>query len=650
MSNSPLNDGKYLQNKRYKIVNLIKAGGFGETYVVFDHNLQTQMALKRLKLYQSNSPQTMWWRRMMEQVDQAVWENAKKKFAKEAEVLRFLGQQHPQIPTIYDRFDEDNEFYIVQELIAGQDLSKELGQQKQSEEYVVKLIWEVLQILEFVHQSAIHRDISPNNIMRRRDGRLVLVDFGNVKLIRVNNSNPEGWVSATCSAIFTEGFTPPEQMIFHTQRNSDIYALGMVAVYALTGIYPNQLPKDNLEVRWLDHAVGINPNLGAIVNRMVRYDCRRERYQNVGEVITDLQQHFPHYAPSLSTVVRWETNSMASELPRTQAIPGILPLSQLSETLSKVAKAKPKTWELVLCFCGSALVTVSVSLVLKAIYTIGSLQILAIYVFVFSVILLIRYKFFPKQSLRVPGQNNQTIALGNGVNLEMIAIPGGTFQMGDEDFDWAKPVHSVNVKPFYLGKYPITQEQYQVVMGTNPSHFKGAKRPVENVSWHDAVEFCKKLSQKTGNNYRLPSEAEWEYACRAGTQTKYYFGDDEKQLEKYAWYEETDYRKGTKPIGQKKSNNWGLYDMYGNVWEWCLDEWHENYNAKPQSHRDNGSEPWGEINVSKNNNRSRVLRGGSWYNDARDCRSGNRSRFDAEYGNDSYGFRVACLPFLPRTP
>ena len=241
--------------------------------------------------------------------------------------------------------------------------------------------------------------------------------------------------------------------------------------------------------------------------------------------------------------------------------------------------------------------------------------------------------------------NNFTEKLQGGllmsrVELEMIAIPCGSFQMGSSDNDREKPIHKVNIKSFYLGKYPITQEQYQAVMGTNPSNFKGAKRPVEKVSWHDAVEFCKKLSQKTGKKYRLPSEAEWEYACRARTQTKYHFGDDEKQLGNYAWYGDNSSSE-THQVGQKKANQFGLYDMYGNVWEWCLDEWHDNYNAKPQSLKDNGSKPWVKININKNDNRSRnVLRGGSWYNNTIYCRSTDRDRVNAVNGDVNIGFRV----------
>ena len=223
-----------------------------------------------------------------------------------------------------------------------------------------------------------------------------------------------------------------------------------------------------------------------------------------------------------------------------------------------------------------------------------------------------------------------TETLPGGITLEMIKIPAGSYLMGSGESDSEKPQHQVNLQKFYLGKYPITQEQYQAIMETNPSRFKdNPKNPVECVSWDDAQEFCQKLSEKTGRKYRLSSEAEWEYACRAGTQTRYYFGDDEKQLGEYAWYSENS-RTKTHPVGQKKPNNWGLFDMSGNVWEWCEDGWHNNYQNAPTD----GSS-W---NDNHSQTKLRVLRGGSWDGDPWNCRSA--SRFDYGGRFDSFGFRV----------
>jgi formylglycine-generating enzyme required for sulfatase activity len=182
------------------------------------------------------------------------------------------------------------------------------------------------------------------------------------------------------------------------------------------------------------------------------------------------------------------------------------------------------------------------------------------------------------------------------IKIEMVEIPS-----------------SQEINSFAIGKYPVTQEQYQAVMGNNPSYFQGnPQNPVESVSYDDAVVFCQKLSEMTGKNYRLPTESEWEYACRAGTTTDYYFGDDANQLGDYAWYEDNS---GliTHPIGQKLPNAWGLYDMHGNVWEWC------QYKCL----RDN------------------CLRGGSW--DFFPCRSAIRlGNYRCDDRDITFGFRVVC--------
>ena len=270
--------------------------------------------------------------------------------------------------------------------------------------------------------------------------------------------------------------------------------------------------------------------------------------------------------------------------------------------------------------------------------------------------------------------------LPNNIKLEMIKIPAGNFLIGTNEAevrrlnqeystDWFNhelPEHHVNLQEYYLGKYPVTQEQYQAVMGNNPSHFKdNPKNPVEFVSWNDGKVFCQKVYKKTGQKVRLPTEAEWEYGCRAGTQSRYYFGDDESQLGNYAWYgdnsgkirlnskklwiDEPDWSKyweklennncQSHPIGEKEPNQWGLYDMHGNVWELCEDSWHENYKEKPEKLRQNGSIMWSSSNESRH-----VLRGGSLINFAGYCRSAIRYWANADVRSYVVGFRLV-LPF-----
>jgi formylglycine-generating enzyme required for sulfatase activity len=239
--------------------------------------------------------------------------------------------------------------------------------------------------------------------------------------------------------------------------------------------------------------------------------------------------------------------------------------------------------------------------------------------------------------------------LGDGVELEMVFIPGGNVLMGSQEnergIDYLELLqHRARVSPFFLGRYPVTQEQYEVVMGKNRSYFKGANRPVEQVTWHDATEFCWRLSQKTGRVYRLPSEAEWEYACRGGTTTPFSFGETittdlvnyngkltYRSAPKGVW------RKQTTDVGSFPPNAFGLYDMHGNVWEWCQDVWHRNYNGAPTD----GSawETGGRTSI-------RVVRGGSWDSNPINCCSAYRSKSDFGLRTDYGGFRVVMAEGL----
>lgn len=234
--------------------------------------------------------------------------------------------------------------------------------------------------------------------------------------------------------------------------------------------------------------------------------------------------------------------------------------------------------------------------------------------------------------------------LGNDVTLEMVKIPAGSFIMGSPPGEKGRDSnesrqHNVNVPTFFISQYEVTQEQYQQVMGNNPSSFKGDKRPVENVSWNDAVEFCKKLSQMTGRKYRLPSEAEWEYAARAGTTTRFHFG--ETITSSLANYNYNNTRKngtnGTTKVGSFLPNAFGLYDMHGNVFEWVEDTWQENYIDAP---RDGSA--WIDSNQTK-----RVARGGSWNKPLEDARSARRGAWESGDSNHHSGFRVALDDVVP---
>ena len=258
-----------------------------------------------------------------------------------------------------------------------------------------------------------------------------------------------------------------------------------------------------------------------------------------------------------------------------------------------------------------------------------------------------------------------TEPLGNGVGLDMVFIPGGKFLMGapedePESQDRERPQHEVTLQPFFMGRYTITQAQWRVVasylqiereLSPDPSRFKGDNRPVENVSWDDATEFCQRLSAETGREYKLSSEAQWEYACRAGTTTPFHFGETittelanyngtDDQWGSYGRGTKGEYRKQTTEVGSFLANRFGLHDMHGNVLELCEDDYHNSYKGAPTD-----GTAWID---SDRANTDRVLRGGSWYGLPRGCRSAFRiSYFRRGFILDIVGFRVVCV--VPRT-
>ena len=259
----------------------------------------------------------------------------------------------------------------------------------------------------------------------------------------------------------------------------------------------------------------------------------------------------------------------------------------------------------------------------------------------------------------------------DSIPLELISIPGGSFQMGApkeeaDSQDWERPQHRVEIQPFFLGRYPITQAQWRAIaqlekieidLEPAPSNFTGEQHPVEQVSWFEAQEFCARLSRLSDRDYRLPTDAEWEYACRAGTTTPFHFGEtittnlanyrgtdnkEEGWSGSYGRGPKGEYRETTTPVDRFGiANPFGLSDMHGNVWEWCEDDWHETYEGAPN----NGS-AWTD-SESDRGNKYKVVRGGSWNGIPWSCRSASRHWDAPGYRDDSLGFRVARS--APRT-
>ena len=251
---------------------------------------------------------------------------------------------------------------------------------------------------------------------------------------------------------------------------------------------------------------------------------------------------------------------------------------------------------------------------------------------------------FSRDEKEETGRNSEEGARGevftetftvNAVQFKMVKVEGGTFQMGatseqgSKAYDGGYPVHSVTLSDYYIGQTEVTQELWEAVMGSNPSYFEGDNQcPVENVSWNDCQEFIKKLNRLTGKNFRLPTEAEWEYAARGGNKSKGYKYSGSNDADAVAWYDKNSGSK-THPVAQKQSNELGLYDMSGNVWEWCQD-WYGKYSSRSQSN------PKGA-----NTGSDRVLRGGSWFDYARYVQVSYRHNCTPDTRFSGYGLRLA---------
>ncbi len=581
--------GKELQpllRGRYRIKNAIGQGGFGKTYLAEDEErCQAHCVVKQF----APVPQM--------QTNPQVLQKAAELFNQEAQRLLQL-EGHPQIPTLYAYFEENNYLYLVQQFIKGKTLMEEFEENGTfSETQITELLEDLLPVLDFVHQrGVIHRDIKPANIIRREnDSKLVLIDFGVAKQAAgISPTQQQG------TTVGTVGYAPMEQVMRGVvYAASDLYSLAVTCVRLMTGEFPKADGSDALydviEARWmwrenLPLGASVSVQLGQILDKLLK-DYVKERYQSAAEVLAAL---------------KGSVSAVSAALPKThsQNSPSILLLTFDFEVVTVNSRGKEINRQ--------------------------------------------------RRQAEFFSEN-----LGSGVILEMVAIPGGTFLMGSpftekERVNDESPPHPVSIQPFFMGKYTVTQAQWRAVaalpdinisLKLNPSEFKGDTLPVESISWEEAVEFCARLSKKTGRAYRLPSEAEWEYACRAGTTTPFHFGEtitpdlaNYNGNSPYGNAPKGTYRQQTTPVGTFPPNAFGLYDMHGNVWERCADSWHDNYKGAPGD----GSvwELGGETNW-------RVPRGGSWFNSAVNCRSANRCRFYGGSRNGKYGFRVAGARLLP---
>ncbi len=644
--------GQRLNNGKYTLQQDLGNAGFGLTYLAQDASEQP-VVIKALNEAWQADPN---------------FETVQQNFLNEA--LQIAKCQHRHLVTIYEAFQEriphpNNSalslslWCIAMEYVAGQPLEDRVKTQGVlSEAEALLYIQQIGEALTVVHdQGILHRDVTPQNIMLRSgEKETVLIGFGMARDLHPNRDQRH-------TSLASEGFAPIEHYDYRTNRGpyTDIYALAATLYYGLTHTIPldartRELNRYKYGQDDLRSPKDIVPSLSDQVNQAIMQGLAIQpvhRPQTITDWFYLLGLLSQPSAPSAPTPTLTSAPPTSPSPPNPNASPNSTQIPSLAAPPG-ANNQKDSLWQQIQqWFKGSDKGSDS-STPPPAIApsprqyatpqstppspSQPSLQ-------------------KPLNLIKLPdmvlvndqGQVTKTIPvevnvydenLGSGLSLRMVEIPAGTFTMGSPQHSSEQPQRQVTVPQFFMGMFAITQAQYQVLMGNNPSRFVGNNRPVETVSWNDADAFCKKLSQRTGTLYRLPSEAEWEYACRAGTITPFHFGEtitpDLANFDgnyAYAKAPKGSYPKETLTVGCFPPNGFGLFDMHGNVWEWCADHWHDNYNGAP-----NDAGIWLSSNTT-----NRVLRGGSWFNRPRYCRSALRNQHSPNSRNGIRGFRVMSV-------
>ncbi|MDR3268534.1 MAG: SUMF1/EgtB/PvdO family nonheme iron enzyme [Tannerella sp.] len=563
-----LQPGATLQGGKYIIERVIGSGGFGITYYVHHPVLKMFFAVKEFFIsgycVRNTHDRTV----LLQGISGEMYEEYRQKFIEEARTLAKL--DHPNVVKVIDIFSENNTSYMVMPFLEGQTL-QQLVEREGRLHYVtaVNYIAQLSEATEYIHQRDIlHRDIKPDNIIITPDNKAILIEFGSAREFVHDKTQAH-------TSFVTQGYAPPEQYSTNSRKGaySDIYSLGAVFYFALTGQKPVDAAARIMEP--LPAPKELVPSIPDEANHtiMKAMELKPEnRQQQVEEFMDDLLTLNPGQpVPPLKRPVKgkWKRNLGIAAI----AVINIILVGIVLWQTDEVVKRKKARQE-------------------------------------------------------------QLAQEQRPDDIQMVLVRGGAFTMGytseqgNDCWDYEKPAHRVTVSDFYIGKYEVTQAQWQAVMGSNPSDFKGDNLPVEQVSWDDVQEFIRKLNAQTGKNYRLPTEAEWEYAARGGAQSRGYKYSGSNTVGNVAWYNGNS-GAATHPVGQKSPNELGLHDMSGNVWEWCSDRY-DFYSSNSQTN------PAGPSSGSY-----RVGRGGGWGNYAQFVRVPYRSG-DTPDNRDFYlGFRLA---------
>jgi formylglycine-generating enzyme required for sulfatase activity len=634
--------GQKIKNDRFEIIKELGKGGFGITYLANDSRRKQRVVIKTLNANQQGEPSFL---------------DTQEKFLNEGFILKSF--DHPHIVKVYEPIQVDTLWGLVMEYIPGSDLKDYTSEKGHlSEAEALGYIDQIAQALDCVHRkNFFHRDVKPHNIMLRQQQReAVLIDFG------IAREYVEQQTIYLSNSLGTELYKPIEQYAKRGRFGpyTDVYALAITLYHLLTGSPPGGGGMESISYTSIVRKRNRERGLGE--------ELDRELWEQLIEAgVTDKTIAAIKAGMEVEPTDRPQTMTEFRELlglvrqsggttPKLVPIPILQLENQLEASLPQIQVSEQYSESLLPSSSSPNISRSKKDPVQQANERNGNDSAIAS---IKSIVNLSQNRGFNEN-------------LGKAVKLEMVHIPAGEFWMGSSDEEFSRflsqaqkdlqwndkqledflkvyderPRHLVRIKAGYMSKYQITQSQYKLIMnGDNPSTFSESKNlPVDSVSWDDAIEFCKKLSKKTGKKYTLPSEAQWEYACRARSETPFHFGASitpimanynynytygSKSQEKYQ------YRRETTPIGTcGKPNQFGLYDMHGNLSEWCLDSWHNSYDGAPPD----GS-AW--IDRGENNQvQERLLRGGSWNKAPRDCRSASRDKNKANYRHNCNGFRV----------
>ena len=626
-----LKNGTTLQGGKYRIISVLGRGGFGITYLAENTMLDGKVAIKEFffKEYCNRDEETSHVT-IPTDGNREIVERFKAKFIKEARTIFKLN--HPNIVRIFDIFEENGTAYYVMDYIEGESLSemvKRRGAIPEAE--AIGYIKEVGSALIYIHGKNInHLDIKPGNLMKRRDNnKIQVIDFGVAK--QYDAATSEG--TTTTPVGISHGYSPSEQYqqngVQTFSPQSDVYALAATLFKLLTGNTPPEaivlqdegLPKEELRMKGVSETV-----VSAIEAAM---QTRTKRTQSVAEFIKNLEANDDE-----ATELTEETRKAEEEKRREEAEAKRRAEEKAAaerkareeaeserEEENKARRAKPKKiilWAVVAAVAiALAGVGVGVLMNIPPSPTLGT-------------------------SSYTPNIREFTV---NGVSFQMVEVQGGTFTMGatseqgSEACSDEKPSHEVTLSDYYIGKTEVTQALWEAVMGKTLSQIAsengldtygvGDNYPMYYISWDDCKEFISKLNSLTGKNFRMPTEAEWEYAARGGSKSRGYKYSGSNTLDDVAWYSgNSDYE--THEVGTKSPNELGLYDMSGNVGEWCSD-WYDDYSSASQTN------PKGPDSGA-----NRVLRGGSWYFNAWSCRCSYRINYGPDFLLNDLGLRL-CL-------